>query len=103
MPSFHHESVAYALTLKGITVSLEGGIKGYLRSMSSDGNKVAFLEDPDELTNVVNTNYLTLYATPRFEYWVKRVNITLNAPLALLIIPSTKLPPTARGLFLPLA
>ena len=79
---FTHESVAYALTLKGITVSLEGGIKGYLRSMSSDGNKVAFLEDPDELTNVVNTNYLTLYATPRFEYWVKRVNITLNAPLS---------------------
>lgn len=78
---FTHESAAYAFTLKGITVSLEAGIKGYLRSMNSQ------LPDmPDELPglteNVVNTNYFTVYTTPKFEYWVRRVNLSLNLPIS---------------------
>lgn len=78
---FTHESAAYAFTLKGITVSLEAGIKGYLRSMDSQ------LPDmPDELPeiteNVVNTNYVTVYATPKLEYWVRRINFTLNLPIS---------------------
>lgn len=32
---YTHESAAYAFNIKGITLSLEGGIKGYLRSMKS--------------------------------------------------------------------
>ncbi len=59
---YTHESAAYAFSIKGVTVSLEGGVKGYLRSL--------------------NTNYFTVYATPKFEYWVKRVNFTLNAPVS---------------------
>lgn len=39
-------------------------------------------EIPGETTNVLNTNYLTVYATPKFEYWVKRVNFSLNAPVS---------------------
>lgn len=78
---FTHESAAYAFNIKGVTLSLEGGIKGYLRSMDSQ-----LPELPEELPglteNVVNTNYLTLYATPKFEYWVRRVNISLNLPVS---------------------
>ena len=41
---------------------------------------------PEELPglteNVVNTNYLTVYATPKFEYWVRRVNLSLNLPVS---------------------
>ncbi len=59
---YTHESAAYAFSIKGVTVSLEGGVKGYLRSL--------------------NTDYFTVYATPKFEYWVKRVNFTLNAPVS---------------------
>ncbi len=78
---YTHESAAYAFNMKGVTLSLEGGIKGYLRSMESQ-----MPELPEELPglteNVVNTNYLTVYATPKFEYWVRRVNLSLNLPVS---------------------
>lgn len=78
---YTHESAAYAFNIKGLTLSLEGGIKGYIRSMDSQ------LPDlPEELPglteNVVNTNYITVYATPRLEYWVRRVNLSLNLPVS---------------------
>ncbi|WP_290396794.1 hypothetical protein, partial [uncultured Duncaniella sp.] len=70
---------------------LEGGVNGYLRSLNTglpdmleeipgviDG--VASLDE--ETTNMLNTNYLTVYATPKFEYWVRRVNFSLNAPVS---------------------
>lgn len=85
-----HESAAYAFSLKGVTVSLEGGLKAYVRSMNSEFQESDAPERsdvPDDsgtaFTNVVNTNYFTLYASPRFEYWVRRVNFTLTAPLSL--------------------
>lgn len=78
---YTHESASYAFNIKGVTLSLEGGIKGALRSMDSR------LPDlPEELPglteNVVNTDYLTVYATPKFEYWVRRVNLSLNLPVS---------------------
>ncbi|MDE7418704.1 MAG: carboxypeptidase-like regulatory domain-containing protein [Muribaculaceae bacterium] len=75
------ESVAYAFSIKGITVSLEGGIKGYFRTLNTELPDMPE-EIPGETTNVLNTHYFTLYATPKFEYWVKRVNFTLNAPVS---------------------
>lgn len=78
---YTHESVAYAFNIKGVTLSLEGGIKGYLRSMDSQ-----LPELPEELPgltkNVVSTNYLTVYVTPKFEYWVCRMNLSLNLPVS---------------------
>lgn len=78
---YTHESAAYAFNIKGVTLSLEGGIKGYLRSMDSQLPKL-----PEELPglteNVVNTTYLTVYATPKFEYWLRRVNLSLNLPVS---------------------
>lgn len=78
---FTHESAAYAFNIKGVTLSLEGGIKAYLRSMDSQ-----LPELPEELPgtteNVVNTNYLTMYATPKFEYRMRRVNLSLNLPVS---------------------
>ncbi len=78
---YTHESAAYAFSLKGITVSLEGGMNGYWRSMNSD------LPDlPEQLPgmteNVVHTNSFTVYATPKLEYRIKRVNLTLNLPVS---------------------
>lgn len=78
---YTHASAAYAFNIKGLTLSLEGGIKAYLRSMDSQ-----LPELPEELPglteNVVNTNYLTVYATPEFEYWVRRVNLSLELPIS---------------------
>ena len=78
---YTHESAAYAFSIKGITVSLEGGVKGYLRSLNTELHDMPE-EIPGETKNVLNTNYLTVYATPKFEYWVKRVNFTLNVPVS---------------------
>ncbi len=78
---YTHESAAYAFNITGVTLSLEGGIKAYLRSMDSQ------LPDlPEELPglteNVVSTSYLTVYATPEIEYWVRRVNLSLDLPVS---------------------
>lgn len=78
---YTNESAAYAFSVKGITISLEGGVKGYFRSLNTQLPDMPE-EIPGETTNVLNTNYLTVYATPKFEYWVKRVNLSLNAPVS---------------------
>lgn len=80
--AFHtHESAAYAFTLNGITVSLEAGLKGYWRSMNS---ALPGLPEnlPGQIENVVHTNLFTVYATPKLEYWMKRVNLSLNLPVS---------------------
>lgn len=82
---YTHESAAYAFSLKGITVSLEGGIKGYWRSMNSELPSAVDnlpVELPGLTSNVVSTNSVTVYATPKLEYWVRRVNFTLNLPVS---------------------
>ena len=78
---YTHESAAYAFNIKGLTLSLEGGIKGYIRSMDSQLSELPE-ERPGLTENVVSTNYLTVYATPKFEYWVRRVNLSLNLPVS---------------------
>lgn len=95
---YTNESAAYAFSVNGITISLEGGLKGYVRNMSSKlsmGSDASdFLDASDRLehsvlyelsalsANVVSTDYFTVYVTPKFEYWVKRVNFSLNAPVS---------------------
>ena len=78
---YTNESAAYAFSVKGITISLEGGVKGYFRYLNTELPDMPE-EITGETTNVLNTNYLTVYATPKFEYWVKRVNFSLNAPVS---------------------
>ena len=76
-----HESAAYAFSLKGITISLEGGIKGYWRSMNSELPDLP-QELPGLTENIIHTKSFTVYATPKLEYWVHRVNLSLNLPLS---------------------
>ncbi|MDE5567009.1 MAG: hypothetical protein K2J12_01070, partial [Muribaculaceae bacterium] len=77
------ESAAYAFSVKGITISMEGGLKGYWRSMKSEMSELPELsERADDFVNTVSTNYFTIYARPKVEYWVKRVNFKLEAPLS---------------------
>mgnify|MGYP001149549281 FL=1 len=78
---YTNESATYAFSVKGITISLEGGVKAYFRSLNTELPDMPE-EIPGETTNVLNTNYLTVYATPKFEYWVKRVNFSLDAPVS---------------------
>ena len=79
---YTHESAAYAFSLKGVTISLEGGIKGYWRSMNSELPQDMPEQLPGVTENVVHTNSFTIYAAPKLEYWIKRVNLTLNLPIS---------------------
>lgn len=82
---YTHESAAYAFSIKGVTVSMEGGVKGYWRSMNSGlyGLPDTLLPPGDnDFTNVIGTNSLTLYVAPKMEYWIDRVNIKLNTPVS---------------------
>ena len=78
---FTDESASYAFSLKGVTLSLEGGVKAYLRSMNSELSGIPD-EIPGDFLNTVSTNYFTVYAVPKFEYWVNRFNFALNVPLS---------------------
>ncbi len=78
---YTNESAAYAFSVKGITISLEGGVKGYFRTLNTELPDMPE-EIPGETTNVLNTNYFTVYATPKFEYWAKRVKFLLSAPVS---------------------
>ncbi|MDE7413522.1 MAG: TonB-dependent receptor [Muribaculaceae bacterium] len=78
---YTNESASYAFSVKGITISLEGGVKGYFHTLNTELPDMSE-EIPGTTTNVLNTNYFTVYATPKFEYWVKRVNFSLNAPVS---------------------
>ncbi|MDE6668245.1 MAG: hypothetical protein K2K26_01020, partial [Muribaculaceae bacterium] len=77
---YTNESAAYAFSVKGVTASLEGGIEGYLRGLNTELPDMP-AEIPGLTDNVLNTDYFTIYVTPKFEYWMKRVNIILNAPV----------------------
>ena len=78
---YTHESAAYAFALKGIAISLEGGIKGYWRLMDSELSELP-QQLPGLTENVVNTNSFTVYAIPKLEYWIRRVNLTVNLPVS---------------------
>ena len=81
---YTQESAAYAFSLKGINVSLEGGIKGYWRSMNSEpsqnmDNLLGQLSGIYE--NVIHTNSFSVDAMPKLEYWIKHINLTLTLPI----------------------
>lgn len=82
---YTEESAAYSFTVKGITIDVEGGVTGYLRSMNSRASGVEMQQvlGGDSLVNAINTNYVKLFLQPRLEYRLHRVNFILNAPLSL--------------------
>lgn len=73
---YTNERASYGFYLKGFNLSLEGGIQGYLRDMESN------LEDAVNGNTIgdVTTNYLSLYASPKLEYALKKVELTLQYP-----------------------
>lgn len=84
MAFYTRESAAYTLIVRNVTISLEGGLKGYLRKMDSDFSVIPVGTEAvgQPLTNVISTNCLTVYARPSFEYRLRRVNFTLDTPVS---------------------
>ncbi len=76
MAFYTDEKIAYGFHLKGLTMSLEGGINGFLRNMSSE----LYMDKEYTDGNNITTNYLSLYVTPKLEYAFKKIGITLEYP-----------------------
>ena len=79
---FTKESAAYAFLIKNVTLSLEGGLKAYIRKMDSDLSGISDSHEELPLSDVVSTGYFGVYATPKFEYRLRRVNFILDAPMS---------------------
>ena len=74
-------NASYTFAVKGISVSIEGGLKGYLRTFHSEMPNLPE-EIPEETINVVNTDYVTIYSSPKFEYWINKLDFTMNIPIS---------------------
>lgn len=75
---YTNERASYGFYLKGFTLSLEGGINGYLRDMKSELNGKEIVNE--NMENEVTTNYFSLYVSPKLEYVFKKMELTLQYP-----------------------
>ncbi|MBQ8520426.1 MAG: TonB-dependent receptor [Bacteroides sp.] len=77
---YTNEQASYGFYLNGITLSLEGGINGYLRDMDSElGGNINDIIHANK-KNAVTTNYISLYTSPKLEYAFKKMELTLQYP-----------------------
>lgn len=75
------QNAAYTLVVGGVTMALEGGVKGYFRRFSSELPELP-TELPGESVNTVNTDYVSLYASSKLEYNLRRVNFSFSLPIS---------------------
>ncbi len=73
------ERASYGLVLKGIVISLEGGVSGYFRDLNTNLWGMDALDYPKE--NDMTTNYLRFYVSPKFEYNYRKLEFLLSVPL----------------------
>lgn len=76
---YTHESAAYAFVLKGVNIGVTAGLKANVRGFDTD---LAGLSEvvPGLRTEALNTSNVAVYATPRFEYLLHKVDFTLELP-----------------------
>lgn len=75
------ERASLGFVLGRILLSLEGGVSGYFRNLGTDlwGVRMEGLLDREELS----TDYLRIFASPKFEWRHKSIELTLGLPVNL--------------------
>lgn len=76
---FSHEQATYGFHIKGITVSLEGGVKAQYRTI--DTNLSGVSDSLDSNSQKWRTNYVQFYAIPKLEYKYNKVEFVLESPV----------------------
>lgn len=78
---YTNERAEYGFYTHGLKLSLDGGFTGYLRGMSSEvkGDTEGVIDESDK--GAVTTNYFSLYASPKIEYALGKMEFTLSYPL----------------------
>lgn len=88
------ERASLGFIIKHVTLSLEAGLTGYFRSLKTNLWGVAFEENASEgegpLTGMelkeketLTTDYLGIFANPKFEWGSKKIELTLEVPVNL--------------------
>lgn len=75
------ERASLGFVFNRVLLSLEAGVAGYFRNLYTDlwGIEFEDLTDREELT----TDYLRIFAAPKFEWSYKKLELTLNLPVNL--------------------
>ncbi len=75
------ERASLGFVFNRVLLSLEAGVSGYFRNLDTDlwGIDLQDIKGREELT----TNYLRVFASPKFEWNYKRLELTLNLPVNL--------------------
>lgn len=77
---FTDERASYGFIIGRVIATVEGGVAAFIRHLDSDIDGDITLPGI-ESSNDFSTNYLRLFAKPKFELNLRRVNINLNIPL----------------------
>ena len=74
-----NENASYGFVLKGLMISLDGGVSGYFRNLDTElwGMDALDYKKDNDLT----TNYLRLYVSPKIEYNYRRFELRLTVPM----------------------
>lgn len=75
------ERASLGFVFNRILLSLEAGLSGYFRNLNTDlwGVDLQDIKDSERLT----TDYLRVFASPKFEWSYKKVELSLNLPVNL--------------------
>lgn len=75
------ERASLGLVFNRVLLSLEAGLAGYFRNLDTDlwGLDMEGINDREELT----TDYLRVFASPKFEWSYKKMELTFNLPVNL--------------------
>ncbi len=75
------ERASLGFVLNKVLLSLEAGVTGYFRKLDTD----LFGVDMTDVTGAeaLTTDYLRLFASPKFEWKYKKLELTLNVPVNL--------------------
>ena len=78
---YTNETASLGFVLNKVLLSLDAGVSGYFRKLDTDlfGVSIADLAGAEELT----TDYLRVFASPKFEWSCKKLELTLNLPVNL--------------------
>lgn len=75
------ERASLGFILKGLTMSLTGGVAGYFRGLDTD---LWGMDDFSGITGEkLTTDYLRLFASPKLEWSFRKIELTCNLPVNL--------------------
>ena len=78
---FTDERASLGFVFNRLLMTIEAGVAGYFRNLDTDLWGIDIMDILN--TEVLTTNYLRLFATPKLEWSYKKIEMTLNLPLNL--------------------